>query len=158
MRIRDVAITSGSEKGKVQPKKNSTKSADSLKSRGNKKKGRLFTLGSEVTEFAARKKGKMEHNFGDKMYQTAMIKKKQKEKIADEKRRDREIEELKSATFKPEINHVPRPFYFENFKMKADERLYHLASVAQEKMQKAMASSFLRDLEECTFHPKIDNK
>ncbi len=100
-------------------------------------------------------------NFGERMYQTAMIKKKQRDKEAKEKQRARELKELEDATFVPEINRRYRTTLSGtklNSTLRAEDRLYNQAAINQTRIEDAKVSKLLQEQGKCTFQPQIDSK
>jgi len=121
---------------------------------------------NNITEF--NEKTLKTKNFGntehfEKMYNTAMAKKRQKDRIAKEKQRLREIEEMQYATFHPETNHNRRNSLLSRITKiaengKAQDRLYKNAVEIQEKLESAKMEFLVKQRDSCPFMPKINNK
>ena len=90
------------------------------------------------------------------MNQTALIQKTKREKMAEERQKQKEIEEMKSVTFHPKI--LCRKQKSKISKIPVQERLYEYNTVSKQKLKEAEIEYSNQLTSQCTFRPKIDQK
>eukprot|EP00826_Nyctotherus_ovalis_P062566 TRINITY_DN9077_c0_g1_i4.p1 TRINITY_DN9077_c0_g1~~TRINITY_DN9077_c0_g1_i4.p1 ORF type:complete len:333 (-),score=69.48 TRINITY_DN9077_c0_g1_i4:726-1724(-) len=88
------------------------------------------------------------------LYHTALARKKQKEKLAQETIQLKMKEELKNATFHPKI--TPSKYY--KTSKKFQDRLYEYENLSQRKRRNMKLGYLAQENKECTFRPAIDKE
>ncbi len=96
-------------------------------------------------------------NPGERMYQAAMARKKQRDKEKREKIKARDCEQLQNITFTPQINRHYRSS-LSSPKLEAKDRLYGQATDVTVHVARANVALRMRERAGCPFRPQINSK
>ena len=97
-------------------------------------------------------------NYGYRLYKKGLKTIAEQEKKIKEARKEKELDEKRKYSFKPEINENSKIIAKDNGKEKLETRLMMFGQIVQEKIEQQKSAMALESKMKCTFHPEVNKK
>ena len=97
-------------------------------------------------------------NYGYRLYQKGIKKKEEHDRECREAKKEREIREKQSYTFKPTIDPNSKEILRDTNRDKPENRLLLIGQVMQERKEQQRTVGLIEDKLKCTFHPEVNKK